>query len=273
LSDDPSLLNAGRTSCPQPAKDAATVLQSISAAEAEGRIADAIAGSETLVRLSPGQREAWMRLGDLQMSVGRVTEAAVAFNQATQLAPPHPRPLLRLAAAQSAMGMEHQALANARAIGVDVGGRGWLDQVDGWLRSTAWRAWAMRGDPRPERGDGSGLTRVPGWLETFRRDDGRRLMLADPACKARIIDGLAAPPDSPVACLLPRDVAADDHLLRHLASEERGEPDAKGASIWIKRGKNDLLDGGTYAVSLAHLASLTALRRQAAPSQPIQIGA
>jgi tetratricopeptide (TPR) repeat protein len=91
------------------------VLQSISAAEAEGRIADAIAGCETLVRLSPGQREAWMRLGDLQMSVGRVTEAAVAFNQATQLAPPHPHPLLRLAAAQSAMGMDHQALANAQA--------------------------------------------------------------------------------------------------------------------------------------------------------------
>jgi tetratricopeptide (TPR) repeat protein len=115
LSDDPSSLNAGRTSCPQPAEDPATVLQSISAAEAEGRIADAIAGCETLVRLSPGQREAWMRLGDLQMSVGRVTEAAVAFNQATQLAPPHPHPLLRLAAAQSAMGMDHQALANAHA--------------------------------------------------------------------------------------------------------------------------------------------------------------
>jgi tetratricopeptide (TPR) repeat protein len=100
---------------PQPAEDTATLLQSISAAEAEGRIANAIAGCETLVRLSPGQREAWMRLGELQILVGKVTEAAAAFTKAARLAPPHPHPLLRLAAAQSAMGMDHQALANAHA--------------------------------------------------------------------------------------------------------------------------------------------------------------
>lgn len=146
-------------------------------------------------------------------------------------------------------------LIPAAAIGCDVGGRGWLDQVDAWLRSTAWRAWAMRGDPRPERGDGAGRFRLPGWLEVFRRDDGRRLMLADPACKGRLIDGLAAPPASPVACLLPRDLAADDPLIRHLAAEERGEPGPKGPT-WIKRGKNDLLDAGTYGLALARLAAV-----------------
>jgi phage terminase large subunit GpA-like protein len=160
--------------------------------------------------------------------------------------------------------------AIAAALGVDVGGRGWLDQVDGWLRVQRWRPWAMRGDPRPERGDGSGRTRLPGWCETFRRDDGRRLMLADPACKARLIDGLAAPPSSPIAVLLPRQVAGDDHLLRHLTSEERID-EGKGP-VWVKRSKNDLFDAGTYALSLARFA---AVRRLAAPEtpDPITIGA
>ncbi len=90
-------------------------MQSIAAAEAEGRIADAIAGSETLVRRTPEERDAWMRLGELQMSAGRVMDAAAAFTHAARLAPPNPHALLRLAAAQSAMGMDYQALANAHA--------------------------------------------------------------------------------------------------------------------------------------------------------------
>jgi phage terminase large subunit GpA-like protein len=159
-------------------------------------------------------------------------------------------------------------IVTAAALGVDVGGRGWLDQVDAWLRAQRWRAWAMRGDPRPERGDGAGRTRLPGWCETFRRDDGRRLMLADPACKARLIDGLAAPPSSPIAVLLPRQVAGDDHLLRHLTAEERVD-EGKGP-VWVKRSKNDLFDAGTYALALARFA---AARQAAAPSDPITIGA
>lgn len=159
----------------------------------------------------------------------------------------------------------------AAALGVDVGGRGWLDSIDAWLRSTQWRAWAMRGDSRPERGDGSGRTRLPGWCETFRRDDGRRLMLADPACKARLVDGLAAPPSSPVAVLVPRGLAADDHLARHLTSEER-QDDGKGNVVWVKRSKNDLFDGGTYALALARFAAVRRLAAASTPD-PITIGA
>lgn len=159
----------------------------------------------------------------------------------------------------------------AAALGVDVGGRGWLDQVDAWLRATQWRAWAMRGDARPERGDGAGRVRLPGWCETFRRDDGRRLMLADPACKARLVDGLAAPPSSPVAVLVPRGLAADDHLARHLTAEERHD-DGKGNLVWVKRSKNDLFDAGTYALALARFAAVRATVTAPAPA-PITIGA
>ena len=115
MSGDPSSPRAHPTGLPQPAEDTATLLRSIAAAEAEGRIADAIAGSETLVRRTPEERDAWMRLGELQMSAGRVMDAAAAFTHAARLAPPNPHALLRLAAAQSAMGMDYQALANAHA--------------------------------------------------------------------------------------------------------------------------------------------------------------
>lgn len=154
--------------------------------------------------------------------------------------------------------------------GVDVGGRGWVDQVDAWLRGKQWRVWAMRGDPRRERGDGNGLIHLPGWCETFRRDDGRRLMLADPTCKARIVDGLAAKPESPVAVLLPAGIPGGDPIYRHLTAEERVD-DGKGGLMWVPHGKNDLFDGGTYALALAHYAATRPPPR--GDADPITIGA
>ena len=207
---------------PQPAEDTATLLQSISAAEAEGRIANAIAGCETLVRLSPGQREAWMRLGELQILVGKVTEAAAAFTKAARLAPPHPHPLLRLAAAQSAMGMGYQALANAHAAtlvaepnaeghlwaALYAGNLGWRDvakregdalppDVGGWWASERDRARhaeeAWRQAAQLESDD------IMGWY----RDPGAALRIATARCgmgwlreAERALEGVAAEPSA-----------------------------------------------------------------------------
>lgn len=144
-------------------------------------------------------------------------------------------------------------ILRAIVAGVDVGGRGWLDQVDGWLRSTGWRWYAMRGDPRKDRGDGAARGMAAGWWELFRRDDGRRLVLANgDTIKARILDGLSCAPESPAAMLIPRGIGGDDPIARHLCAESR-QMTGKGP-LWIKRGRNDLLDACVYANALARLA-------------------
>jgi phage terminase large subunit GpA-like protein len=137
------------------------------------------------------------------------------------------------------------------ACGVDAGGRGYLDTLDAFLRDSGWQWWAVRGDSRDVRGDGGGLDRQAGWYETFRRDDGRNTLLAEaPAIKDRILLGLAAPTDSPVACLLPNGQAADSHLVRHCIAE------AKIDGKWVRlHARNDLFDCLVYAQALARHAA------------------
>ena len=159
---------------------------------------------------------------------------------------------------------QHGNLQPVRAGGCDVGGGGWLDQVDAWLKSTRWTWHAMRGDHRDPRGSGQGRQRLPGWYELFRREDGRRLLVADgDAIKARIVQGLHAPVTADNAMLLPRGLAAADDLARHLCGEER--QDGAAGPLWVKRGKNDLLDAATYAAALARYA--TALQAAAPTHQ------
>jgi phage terminase large subunit GpA-like protein len=148
--------------------------------------------------------------------------------------------------------------------GIDAGGRGWLDVLDDWLRQTGWEWWAVRGDARDVRGDGGGIDRMPGWCETFRRDDGRNLLLVESdVLKDRILAGLAAPIDSPVAILLPQGLAADSYLVRHLISE------AKIDGRWIKvHLRNDLLDCLCYALALARRTD----QRPAGSDNPIIVG-
>jgi phage terminase large subunit GpA-like protein len=137
------------------------------------------------------------------------------------------------------------------ACGVDAGGRGYLDVLDPWLRATGWAWWAVRGDGRDVRGDGAGIDRLPGWYETFRRDDGRNLLLAEAATiKDGILVGLSAATDSPVAIHLPQGLAADSHLIRHLIAE------AKIDGKWVKlHARNDQFDNLVYASALARRAA------------------
>lgn len=156
------------------------------------------------------------------------------------------------------------SLAAPAVDGIDVGGGGWLDEVDAALKADRWRCWAVRGDGRAAlaRLDGAPTgRRIPGLVETFRRPDGRRLALITDEVKARIGSGLTVPVDQPRAVLLPRGLAATDHLCRHLCAEQRDH-----TGTWQRRGPRvDLLDGGTYALGLAMLTQIhpTAPRRPA----------
>lgn len=148
------------------------------------------------------------------------------------------------------------AMRPAIAGGVDVGGRGWLDTVDAWLQAGGWSWYALRGDGKTDdRRIETTDDMAPSWWAEYHRDDGRRLLMVDGATiKGRIMDGLAAPLDAEVAMLLPRGVAADAWLARHLCAEERVA--GPQGPVWVQiAARNDLLDCATYARALAHHAS------------------
>jgi phage terminase large subunit GpA-like protein len=139
-----------------------------------------------------------------------------------------------------------------RHCGVDVGGRGYLDVTDPWLRATGWAWWAIRGDGQIERAPGNEIKADPGYYREYRRDDGRRLLMVEAApIKDRIAAGLAAPIDSPIAILFPHGVAAGDHLPRHLGAE------VKRDGKWVRiHPRNDLLDLTVYARAIARRVSI-----------------
>jgi hypothetical protein len=141
--------------------------------------------------------------------------------------------------------------------GVDVGGRGWVQIVDDWLQADGYRWFALRGDGRRDVQPTEKQNRetAQGWWERFDRDDGRRLLMIDSATiKGRIMDGLAAPVDSPVALLVPRKVAADSWLARHLCAEERVA--GPHGPVWVQTyARNDYLDTTCYGKGMAHYAS------------------
>lgn len=180
---------------------------------------------------------------------------------------------------------DHITRAAGRLVGiagVDVGGRGWVDQIDAWLRQHRWRVLAVRGGggtapDHSQRRDahdvyGRRKTALAGWGSLYHRDDGRRLLLLDPQVKVRLIEALQLPPDHPAAVVIPRGVAADDHLVRHLCSEEQREEG--GRVVWVVRGKNDLLDATCYALALGRVALQLHQQRQqqARAAGPIEIG-
>jgi hypothetical protein len=134
---------------------------------------------------------------------------------------------------------------------MDLGGRGWLETLEIWMREERWSWWGARGDSRREGGEGEGIYRAPGWYERFDRADGRRLLLCDPAGKGRLLAGLAAPPDSPVALLVPQGIAGTDHLAR-LLTAEHAELGADGVWRWVvDYHHNHLMDCGLYAWAMA----------------------
>jgi len=139
---------------------------------------------------------------------------------------------------------------------LDVGGRGWLSELDGWI--AAHPGWfATRGDTRAKGGaqhilEGSAVAAEPGWWTLFIRPDGRPLLVADADnIKSRLVRGLSLPADHPCAVLLPAGVGEHDMLLRHLTAEEqRQAPD--GTLFWHQvYPRNDLLDALVYAIALA----------------------
>jgi phage terminase large subunit GpA-like protein len=149
---------------------------------------------------------------------------------------------------------------------VDVGGRGWLDTTDAWLR--AHRVWlAVRGDTRDCRVDELGkrdTDACAGWWAFFERaHDGRRLVLADADnLKGVLHRGLAASVDHSAAVLLPKGVAAGDWLVRHLLAEEQRYLAETGKVGWVKcYYRNDYLDCAVYALALARWGADRAKRR------------
>lgn len=134
------------------------------------------------------------------------------------------------------------------ACGLDVGGGGWLDEVDEWNQERGWAWWAMRGDIRTEaaRHEGAHASHLPGWYSQHHRQDGRRLLVAADDAKVALLRGLSLPESHPSATLLPRGLGPDDHLARHLCGEERVR--IPGGYSWRKRGASrvDLFDAGHY---------------------------
>ena len=153
-------------------------------------------------------------------------------------------------------GLDAQPVPSS-AEAIDLGGGGWLDEVDAALRADQWRAWGCRGEVGAGNREadaplGSALRRWPAWGELFRRQDGRRCLVVATAVKARILRGLSLPTDQPGAVLLPRGLGPSDHLCRHLCAEkiiQRGD----GRLIAERRGpRADLLDAATYADAVGH---------------------
>lgn len=143
---------------------------------------------------------------------------------------------------------------SAQFIGVDVGGRGWLAEIDSWLQHTGHGCWAMRGaeTARVANRDrpGTSIVAQPGWYEHFARDDGRQLLMADgEQIKGRIHRGLAVRVDHPSAWLLPQGVTADSYLVRNLLAETQVLDD-DGKLIWKQTyPRNDYLDTSTYGAA------------------------
>jgi len=145
--------------------------------------------------------------------------------------------------------------------GMDVGGRGWLSELDAWIMGTP--GWvAVRGDTRekssqPDRIlEGNATAAEAGWWTLYTRTDGRLLLAVDTAAiKTRIVRGLSLPPDHPCACLLPVGIAESDWLLRHLTAEEQRQA-ADGTLAWHQvYPRNDWFDGLVYTVGLARFVA------------------
>jgi hypothetical protein len=152
-----------------------------------------------------------------------------------------------------ATGAVHPIQAGAH----DVGGGGWLSELDAWIaRHPGW--YATRGDTRekdktPARlVEGAAIAAEPGWWTLFLRPDGRALIVADAdKIKERIVRGLALPPDHPCAVLLFSGLGEHDWLLRHLTAEEQRE-EKDGTLVWHQiKPRNDWFDAAVYAVALA----------------------
>jgi hypothetical protein len=137
---------------------------------------------------------------------------------------------------------------------VDLGGRGWLGDLESWMRDGRWSWWGARGDSKRDTHvgpDGNAIHRLAGWYDRFDRPDGRRMLLCSSDIKRRILGGLMAAIDSPVALLIPTGVSPSDHLARQLTAE-KCDPTADGRLVWSAvYHHNHLLDCGVYAWALA----------------------
>lgn len=135
----------------------------------------------------------------------------------------------------------------------DLGGGGWGDQLEHWMRTGRWAWWGARGEHR--RGltagpTGQSVHRLVGWYDRHDRSDGRRLLMCPNDIKRRILVGLNATASSPVAVLVPQGVASGDHLAKQLTAE-KCEPGPDGRLIWSAAYvHNHLLDCQTYAWAL-----------------------
>lgn len=166
-----------------------------------------------------------------------------------------------------------EARRYAVVAGVDVGGRGWLDQVDAWLAAKKWRVLAVRGVGEDTSAHVSRVGRarfsLPGVGELYTRDDGRRLWAVDAAVKARVLEAVQLAAAAPQSIWVPRGVAADDALFRHLSAEEQREENGK--LVWVKKSKNDLLDCCCYAWALLRLALELSARRASRTASAVEI--
>lgn len=198
------------------------------------------------------EREAWWLALVAEGDRAAIIDWGVDYlcHRHEQPTPQQRRAVLDRLDARAAAGWPCMATGAAQAATgriMDLGGRGWLDVLETWMREHRWAWWGARGDSRREGGEGEGLHRSPGWYERFDRSDGRRLLLCDPAGKGRVLAGLAATADSPVALLVPQGIAPTDHLARQLTAEH-AELGADGQWRWVvDYHHNHLLDCALYA--------------------------